>query len=781
MARGAALLLLVVSLASAGEAPRALVLEHEDPHVRAVGAAALLREAGFDVAGLDPAAWPKAIAADIVMLGTFCTERAEARAAVREHAGALLEFVRRGGVLLEMTQDERDAPVPPFLPEGTLAWRSDRDHGDVLALGPAHPLLDGLVAGGRMEIPARASGHPCWESFAHVDGFRILLAASSDGDAPCLLEAAAGKGRVLLASLCLDKAFRTDGKPAVSEEYLRVSRRFFGNLRRYVADVMEARAPPVVPFSAYALPEGPRVDLAWRLAPSDAATYSVSTCSSRGDEAPREREGTRMVFGHDLRDARQYRGGTPRLADLAATLALRVPPAAESWGIPFVDASTMRVRGTASASATTDDTAVVVARYVFESVGDDDQPRVRGGEARVRVRFDRKEGVARHACGELSYTLRRPDRKEAPTRVRESFEFRLKEVRRARHKGFQAEVDAAIERGVKHLCTLQKEDGTFEPHGDYVAGTTALALFTLSSCGVAREDPAVAKALDWLCAQEPRRTYELAVGLMALERAYPPTRDGRGMPDDRREWCARTLLSLEKACGTPGSWGYPAGSGAVMKFDSSNTQYAALGLHAAGKLGLPVREAMWTGLVNHFKLVRERGGARGGVGLVRQGEAVPDAGPPAVDVPEIAGFRYWPGERRVWGSMTCAGIASLALARHELARIRKLTPRLKEDIDAMVLGGWAWLDAHWGMDRHPAAHFDDWYGYYLYSLERAAVFDSVKRVGLKDWYYEGALQLLARQRGDGGWNEPGSNRTCGTSFALLFLKKATQPLSGARD
>ncbi len=380
------------------------------------------------------------------------------------------------------------------------------------------------------------------------------------------------------------------------------------------------------------------------------------------------------------------------------------------------------------------------------------------------------------ASGELSYTY--ADRKEGPTKVWETFELRLKEVRRARHKGFQAEVDAAIERGVNHLRTLRKEDGTFEPHGDYVAGTTALALLTLCSCGVARDDAAVAKALDWLCAQEPLRTYEQAVGLMALERAYPPMREGRGMPSDRRGWCARTLAALEKACGTPGSWGYPAGSGAIMKFDSSNTQYAALGLRAAVDLGFPVREALWTGLVHHFKQVRERGGARGGVGLVRHGEAVPDAGPATVEVPEVAGFRYWPGERRVWGSMTCAGIASLALARHQLARIGKLTPRLEGEIDAMVLGGWAWLDARWGMDRHPGGRSDDWYGYYLYSLERAAIFDGVKRVGLRDWYYEGALQLLARQRDDGGWDEPGSNRTCGTSFALLFLKEATQPLSG---
>jgi hypothetical protein len=532
-----------------------------------------------------------------------------------------------------------------------------------------------------------------------------------------------------------------------------------------------------VPFPAYALPEGPGVDLAWKLAPSDAAMYEVSTGSSRGDEPPRAGEGTRIVFGHDLREGGQYRTATPRLADLAAILALRVPPAAAEWTLEFDDASAVRVRGSVAAVEADGDTAVVVARYLLAGAGR--EARVRGGEAKVRLRFDRKEGVARHASGELRYALRPADGKGRPTEVRELFDFRLKEVRRARHKGFQQEVDAAIASGVKHLLTLQKEDGSFEPHGNWEAGTTALALLTLSSCDVPRGDAAVAKALDWLCAQEPRRTYELAVGLMALRRAYPA---GREMPDDRRAWCARALAALEKTCGSPGSWGYPPGANAIMKFDSSNTQYAALGLHAAVELGLPVRDAMWTGLVRHFGQVREREGARGRVGLVRQGEAVGDAGPLPVEVPEVAGFRYWPGERRSWASMTCAGIASLALARHELRRIRKLTPRVEDEIGAMILGGWAWLDTNWGMDRHPGKHGDDWYGYYLYSLERAAILDGVKRVGLRDWYYEGALQLLSRQRGDGGWDEQGANRTCGTCFALLFLKKATQPLSGgARD
>jgi len=783
MVRGAVLLLLAVPLASAGDAPSALVLEHDDPHVHALGGAALLREAGFEVATLDPVAWPKSISADLILLGTFCTERPEAREALRAHKDALLEFVRRGGVLLEMTQEDGTQSVPPFLPEGAFARRSDRDYTDLLALDPGHPLLEGLLVtdGGasRLEAPERPSGRPSWESFWRADGFAVLLASFPEGDAPALLEAAVGSGRLLLASLCLDKVVAADGKPVVSEQYRAVSRTFFGNLRRYVTLVGEGRAPAVEPFSPYTLPPGRSVDLGWRLAPSDAATYAATMLSSRGEQVPHVSKATRMVFGHDLRDAGQYRTAMPRLADLAAILALRVAPAAPEREVPLDDASELRVRGVPAAVERGEGIAVAVAQYAFQSAGKasrDKHDRVQGGEAKVRLEFDRKEGVVRHARAELRYTLLRAGGAEKPVEVREELDLRLDRVRRARHRGFQPEVDAAITKGLGHLGTLQKPDGTFEPHGDWTAGTTALALLTLLSCDVSRDEPAAARALAWLCAQEPRRTYEQALGLMALERAYPA---GRDMPDHRRAWCARTLTALERGCGSPGSWSYPPGSWAVVRFDSSNTQYGALGLHAAARLGLPVKEAMWTGLVRHFAQVRERDGASGRVGLVRQGEAVTDSGPEPVAVPEVLGFRYWPGEHRAWASMTCAGIASLALARHELRRLRRLPPQLEKEIDAMILGGWAWLDAHWGMDRHPGKRGDDWYGYYLYSLERAAVLDGVKRVGQRDWYYEGALQLLERQGGGGGWDEQGSNVTCGTCFALLFLKKATQPISGS--
>ena len=66
-----------------------------------------------------------------------------------------------------------------------------------------------------------------------------------------------------------------------------------------------------------------------------------------------------------------------------------------------------------------------------------------------------------------------------------------------------------------------------------------------------------------------------------------------------------------------------------------------------------------------------------------------------------------------------------------------------------------------------------WYYYYLYSLERAGILSGVKRVGNKDWYLEGVLQLLERQRKDGSWTA----HVPANCFALLFLRRATAPVA----
>ena len=148
--------------------------------------------------------------------------------------------------------------------------------------------------------------------------------------------------------------------------------------------------------------------------------------------------------------------------------------------------------------------------------------------------------------------------------------------------------------------------------------------------------------------------------------------------------------------------------------------------------------------------------------------------------------------------MTCAGITCLLVARHELQLIdcSRLSPKLAEEVEDMLNGAWAWLDGNWAMDRHADHPTGRWYYYSLYCLERAGILGNVKRVGGKDWHFEGAEHLLARQLENGSWNHsalPTRNRggggggvwsssmkseTPATCFALLFLQRGTAPLSG---
>ena len=57
----------------------------------------------------------------------------------------------------------------------------------------------------------------------------------------------------------------------------------------------------------------------------------------------------------------------------------------------------------------------------------------------------------------------------------------------------------------------------------------------------------------------------------------------------------------------------------------------------------------------------------------------------------------------------------------------------------------------------------------------------MKRVGGRDWYFEGATQLLERQNEDGGWDpeDPKLERdqVPPTCFALLFLRRGARPLA----
>jgi len=534
--------------------------------------------------------------------------------------------------------------------------------------------------------------------------------------------------------------------------------------------------------------------LEWELGPSAFLRYAQRDVRRAKDgKETFGAESIVTVQGHDLRDDGQYLPATPALDDLPAILGLSLRPDTSNWRLKLRGVVQLTLKGVVERRAPVGKTIELRSSWRFASRGppdDRDREKIPGGEAEVRTVYDAVTRRVTSARVEIRYRAVKLDPKKGQPRDREVdkvIDLEWRDQRDARWKGQQEDINAAIDRGVQHLRSLQKEDGTYEPHGNRVFGSTALVVLTLAACDVPREDPAVAKALAWLFGQEAGNNYDRSVALMAVDRAYTPPEEiaaarrrervepRRALPDDQRAWCLRAAAALEAAAPARGSWDYKEGStGArvIRRPDSSNTQVAVLGLRAATKLGYEVDEQTWLGVVRHFKLLRERKARPATVDLVYEGEVEPRT----EKVHAAAGFRYRVDHAEPWASMTCAGIASLAIVRDELEHAKSARlATLQGEFDEMILGGWAWLDRNWGMDRNPGHPNGSWYYYYLYSVERAGILTGIKRVGGKDWYLEGAAQLLARQKESGAWDEPGKGDTSETCFALLFLKRATTP------
>jgi hypothetical protein len=177
--------------------------------------------------------------------------------------------------------------------------------------------------------------------------------------------------------------------------------------------------------------------------------------------------------------------------------------------------------------------------------------------------------------------------------------------------------------------------------------------------------------------------------------------------------------------------------------DNSVSQYALLGLHAASRSGLPIDSEVWR---RSLAIFRERQWKDGSWAYHGKG----------------AGY----------GSMTCAGICSMALARHELGEADPAA-------DPAIEAGMAWLAANFSLAAHARHHPpEQWRFYYLYSLERVGRVLDVDFIGAHEWYPLGARHLVDSQTADGAWvgKLEEVDPRLATSFALLFLTRATPSL-----
>lgn len=318
----------------------------------------------------------------------------------------------------------------------------------------------------------------------------------------------------------------------------------------------------------------------------------------------------------------------------------------------------------------------------------------------------------------------------------------------------RVQVLAAIARGQEALLRLQNRNGSWpSTYAGHEPGTTGLATLALLNSGLPPDHPAVRQALSWMKGPnaDTQETYDMALIIMALAAAG----DGAGTVNK----FAERLEELQNlGAENRGTWGYNPNS---RGGDNSNTQYAILGLHAAAMSGRPVSEEVWERAREHF--LRSQIGAR--------------------NVPGGAPWAYARGETGARGSMTSAGIGSLAIIRSVLPDNSNVSPDgqidccapPKDEAELAIEAGVQWMARNFRIDRNPG--YDLFPLYYLYGMERVGRFTGLRFIGDHDWYREGAQLLVNGQSlRDGVWVSQHETDVIGTSFALLFLSKGLSPV-----
>ena len=296
----------------------------------------------------------------------------------------------------------------------------------------------------------------------------------------------------------------------------------------------------------------------------------------------------------------------------------------------------------------------------------------------------------------------------------------------------QGDINEAIDHGVDWLIGAQLRDGSwpFEQHR-YRNGQTGLVLYALLKSGVSANHPAIQRGFAILEGELPKMTYSAGCELLVLA----------SLPGDEQVERMETIVELLHDWERRG-FAYPDGTE-----DLSNTQYAALGFFAAASKGIKIPNKSWQQLVLY---TLNLGDGEGGFGYRPTWEAN--------------------------GSMTSAGLTVLSLSLMQLGEKGNLAGAKRREARRAIDGGIEWFAKNFSRESNPLGA-QRWHPYYLYGVERVCAIEKIDMIGEHPWYWEGASWFVTNQNPDGSWLG-GGDRYFQTSFALLFLSRATQSMTG---
>ncbi len=346
----------------------------------------------------------------------------------------------------------------------------------------------------------------------------------------------------------------------------------------------------------------------------------------------------------------------------------------------------------------------------------------------------------------------------------------------------QKAIDKAIDKGVACLRTKQAQGRGIAPQ------EAELVVWTLLHAGCKETDPTVQALLGPMLQRPSGQTYNVALRAMILSKldpkryqaqlkecaqffvdtqcengqwgygqhfkanAAPPSPPVMPSPWKSKKKGETETIPTIKVARTPLDKNSPP---PAKQGDNSNSQYASLGLRACALANIEFPEETLKRAKGWWERTQQ------GDGSWMYGDGY--------------GIGFGKGG---YGSMTCGAVGALAI----------LKTMLKEEIaeDRQLQRGYAWLGSNFSVTENPKTTPMDapggkksspFYFYYLYSMERAGDLTGTGKFGDHDWYPEGARELLKTQRADGAWGDASTeSEIWSTCFAILFLKRATQPL-----
>ncbi|HEX7897585.1 MAG TPA: hypothetical protein VF950_07475 [Planctomycetota bacterium] len=364
----------------------------------------------------------------------------------------------------------------------------------------------------------------------------------------------------------------------------------------------------------------------------------------------------------------------------------------------------------------------------------------------------------------------------------------------------QKRIDEAINKGVQYLKTADS------PGWDaHISNADELVLLTLIHAGVPENDPKLQEYFTRAMAAKQERTYKVALLAMCLEELDRVKHQGK------IRQCAQFLVDNMAqngqwsygepstfADGTPtGGGGGAVASGGVKEVangprqkpkvvqkvsvqkrvpgpatgDNSNSQYAALGLRACHDAGIVLPKETVIKPAKRWWATSQLG-VKGKDNSVATGAAM---------VADPRGWSYTTADP-AYGSMTAGAIGAVCIFDYILGEDWKK--------DKVVAGGMGWLTKNFSVTENigpcqtGGQAPNEFLYYYLYALERVGMLYDTPFIGNRDWYFDGAKVILAAQKPDGSWAESGPatmRPTWDTCFAILFLKRATRPLTASVD